>query len=238
VSDHGIALRWSIFPKAKETKVNKLKLGCLLVVASLLGACADTGSLKQADIEDRTGGKAASSAGASGGAASATLGTGGKAAAGTGTTGKDVQTSPLGSAAESMQPIGGQQGATALGDGSNPLKDPSSPLSQRSIFFDFDSSVVKDEYRPMLEAHAKYLLATPSAAVILQGNTDERGSREYNLALGQRRSESVFQVLSLLGVPTSQMEAVSFGEEKPHAQGSTEEAWSQNRRTDIVYKGE
>lgn len=120
----------------------------------------------------------------------------------------------------------------------NPLKDPTNILSQRSVYFDFDKYNVKDDFRPMIEAHAAYLTGHKDAKVILQGNTDDRGSREYNLALGQRRADSVRKALNLLNVPDSQMEAVSLGEEKPKATGEDEAAWSQNRRTDIVYQGE
>jgi len=106
------------------------------------------------------------------------------------------------------------------------------------VFFDFDSFVVKDEYRPMLEAHAGYLKANSSARLILQGHADERGSREYNLALGQKRAEAVRRVLNVIGVSDAQMEAISFGEEKPRNPGSTEEAYAENRRTDVVYGDE
>ncbi|ARU32045.1 peptidoglycan-associated lipoprotein [Sulfuriferula sp. AH1] len=125
-----------------------------------------------------------------------------------------------------------------LASQANPLKDPSNILSQRSVYFDFDKYNVKDDFRPMIEAHAAYLTSHKDAKVTLQGNTDDRGSREYNLALGQRRADSVRKALNLLNVPESQMEAVSFGEEKPKATGEDEAAWSQNRRTDIVYQGE
>lgn len=120
----------------------------------------------------------------------------------------------------------------------DPRKDPASPLSKRSVHFDFDSFVVKDEYRPMLEAHAGYLNAKRDARVILQGNADERGSREYNLALGQKRAEAVRRALALLGVSDAQMEAVSFGEEKLRNEGDTDEAHAENRRTDLVYADE
>lgn len=118
------------------------------------------------------------------------------------------------------------------------LKDPNSLLSKRRVMFDYDSSAIRDEFRTMLEAHAQYLKSNKAAKVILQGNTDERGSREYNLALGQRRAESVFKALNLLGVPEGQMEAVSLGEEKPIAEGHDETAWAQNRRTEILYQGD
>jgi peptidoglycan-associated lipoprotein len=118
-------------------------------------------------------------------------------------------------------------------------KNPQSPLAQqRRLLFDYDSAAIRDEYRSMLEMHAQYLKKEKSAKVILQGNTDERGSREYNIALGQRRAESVYKALNLLGVPENQMEAVSFGEEKPIAEGHDETAWAQNRRTEIMYQGE
>lgn len=120
----------------------------------------------------------------------------------------------------------------------NPLTDPNSPLSQRSIYFDFDTDTVKDEYRSVVTAHAHYLVVNRSAKITLQGNTDERGSREYNLALGQRRANAVKKMLTLLGVNPSQVNVTSFGEEKPRANGHDETAWAQNRRADIVYQGE
>ena len=120
----------------------------------------------------------------------------------------------------------------------SPLKDPASPLSKRSIFYDFDKFDVKDEYRPLIEAHAKYLRENPNAKMLIQGNTDERGGREYNLALGQRRADGVKRMLMLLGAKEAQIESVSLGEEKPRADGASEQAWSQNRRSDILYGGE
>jgi peptidoglycan-associated lipoprotein len=120
----------------------------------------------------------------------------------------------------------------------NPLKDPNNILSQRSVFYDYDSFDVKPEYKALVEAHGKYLASNPSAKVFLQGNADERGSREYNLALGQKRADGVRKILSLLGVKDAQMEAVSLGEEKPRAECHEESCWSQNRRTDFLYQGE
>lgn len=117
-------------------------------------------------------------------------------------------------------------------------KDPLSPLAQRRVLFDYDSAAIRDEFGPMLEAHAEYLKSNSQAKIALQGHTDERGSPEYNIALGQRRAESVFKALHLLGVPEGQMEAVSFGEVKPVSEGHDEAAWSQNRRTDIAYPNE
>ncbi|BCM25984.1 peptidoglycan-associated lipoprotein Pal [Methyloradius palustris] len=120
----------------------------------------------------------------------------------------------------------------------NPLKDPNNILSQRSVYFDFDKDEVKSEFRPLVEAHAKYLLAHADAKVILQGNTDDRGSSEYNLSLGQRRAVAVKKVLNLLGVQDKQIETVSYGKEKPVATGDDEASRGKNRRADIVYQGE
>ena len=118
------------------------------------------------------------------------------------------------------------------------LKDPKSILSKRNVFFDFDQYVVKDEFKPLIEAHAKLLAANPGTKMLIQGNADERGSREYNLALGQKRAEAVKKALLLLGAKEEQVEAVSLGEEKPRCTEQTEECWAQNRRDDILYTGE
>ncbi|HJV61646.1 MAG TPA: peptidoglycan-associated lipoprotein Pal [Albitalea sp.] len=104
----------------------------------------------------------------------------------------------------------------------------------RVVYFDFDSYVVKDEYRPTLEAHAKLLSADRKKKLAVEGHTDERGGREYNLALGQKRAESVVKQLELLGVNDNQLEAVSFGKERPAVQGSDEAAWAKNRRAELV----
>ena len=125
--------------------------------------------------------------------------------------------------------------ANANANANDPLNDPSSILAKRSIYFDVDSYVVKDEFNSVIDAHGKYLASRPDRKVLIQGNTDERGGSEYNLALGQKRADAVRRALALKGVPDSQMEAVSFGKEKPKAQGSNEEAWKENRRADIAY---
>jgi peptidoglycan-associated lipoprotein len=117
----------------------------------------------------------------------------------------------------------------------NPLKDPANILSKRSVYFELDSNVVRDEFRPLVSAHARYLQQNRAQKVTVQGNTDERGSREYNLALGQRRAEAVKQMMQLLGAQSEQIETVSFGEEKPKATGNDEQSWAENRRADIVY---
>lgn len=116
------------------------------------------------------------------------------------------------------------------------LKDPKSAVYKRSVYFDYDEYVIKDEFKPLIEAHARFLIKNPKMKMRILGNADERGSREYNLALGQKRAEAVRRSLSLLGVPDSQMEAVSLGKEKPVALGHDEASWSQNRRADLVYQ--
>ena len=104
------------------------------------------------------------------------------------------------------------------------------------IYFDFDSYVVKPEFQNLIDAHAKYLLANKARKMAIEGHTDERGGREYNLALGQKRAEAVRRALGLLGVADSQVEAVSFGKEKPAASGSDEASMAQNRRAEINYR--
>ncbi len=117
------------------------------------------------------------------------------------------------------------------------LTDPKSILSKRSIYFDLDRYDVKDEFKDLVAAHAKFLTANRGFKVLLQGNTDERGSREYNLSLGQKRSDAVKKALLLLGVKEEQVESVSLGKEKPACTESSEECWAKNRRADILYKG-
>jgi peptidoglycan-associated lipoprotein len=136
----------------------------------------------------------------------------------------------------SVKEVALDDGANA-NDAGNPLKDPNNILSKRHVYFAFDSDAVNAEFSPMVEAHAKYLLANKEAKVILQGNTDEKGAREYNLALGQRRSVSVKKALNVMGVQDAQIETVSFGEEK--VQSCADEVCNaKNRRVDIVYEGE
>ncbi len=120
----------------------------------------------------------------------------------------------------------------------NPLTDPNNILSKRSIYFDYDKDEIKAEFRPLVEAHAKYLQQNPNARLMIQGNADDRGSREYNLALGQRRAAAVKNAMNVYGASDSQIETVSYGEEKPRCQEATEACWAENRRADIVYSGE
>lgn len=105
---------------------------------------------------------------------------------------------------------------------------------ERVVYFDFDSFVVKDEFRPLLEGHARVLARTDGKRMVIEGHTDERGGREYNLALGQRRAESVARSLQLLGVAENRLEVVSYGAERPKAEGSNEAAWALNRRAALL----
>ena len=107
---------------------------------------------------------------------------------------------------------------------------------ERIIYFDFDSYTVKPEFQSLLEAHARYLKASSARKVMLEGHTDDRGGREYNLALGQKRAEAVRRSLGLLGVSDAQVEAVSYGKEKPAVQGNNESAFAQNRRVELSYR--
>jgi peptidoglycan-associated lipoprotein len=117
-----------------------------------------------------------------------------------------------------------------------PYLDPASALSTRqSIYFDFDDFSIKKEFGAMLEMHGKYLANNPSISIKIEGNSDERGGAEYNLALGQKRAEAVARAIKLFGLKQSQVEATSWGEEKPKVTGHDEAAWAQNRRVDLGY---
>ncbi len=118
------------------------------------------------------------------------------------------------------------------------LKDPNNILSKRSVYFDFDKFDIKDEFKPLIEAHAKFLRENSTAKMLIQGNADERGSREYNVGLGQRRSDAVKKMLTLLGAREDQIESVSLGEEKPVCTEHNETCWQKNRRDDMLYTGE
>lgn len=137
-------------------------------------------------------------------------------------------------------PAGQTSGATQVASTNTvkPVAVPNTPTAaterERAVYFDFDDYTVKNEYMAMLEQQGKQLSAKPGTQIRIEGNTDERGSAEYNLALGQRRAQAVLRVLKLYGVKDSQAEAVSWGEERPRAKGSDETAWASNRRADIV----
>jgi len=179
------------------------------LLASLLIACSGTGD------------KATGSAGAGNGTSSAAV------------TDASVSRGQIGALGSGVDPA--TAGATA---GIASLTDPNHILSSRSIYFDFDSFVIKPDFAPLVEAHAAFLKANAQMRMLIQGNTDERGSREYNLALGQKRAEAVKRALVLLGVNEAQVEAVSLGEEKPRCTQQTDSCWGENRRSDILYSGE
>lgn len=124
------------------------------------------------------------------------------------------------------------------GSGIAALRDPKNILSKREVFFDFDSYVIREDAKPLVEAHAKFLVANPTMKMLIQGNADERGSREYNLALGQKRADAVKKALVLLGAKDGQIESVSLGEEKPRCSDRSEDCYAQNRRGDMLYSGE
>lgn len=132
------------------------------------------------------------------------------------------------------QRFGADTGSSFSGD---PLSDPNSPLSQRVVYFEFDSSEVSAEDRAIISAHAEYLAKNVNSAIILEGHADERGSREYNIALGERRAKAVQQLMLLQGVSQQQIQVISFGEERPVALGHDEESWRLNRRVEILYSG-
>ena len=182
------------------------------MIAAIAG-CASTGSEDAAPVEDKA--PAATAPGA-----------------GTGATTAGTTTAPIGG-------VSGGAGAPASGATSAAaLKDPRNILSKRNIYFDYDQFTVKDEYKAIVEAHAKYLQANRGARAIIQGNTDERGTREYNIALGQKRADAVKNLMLLLGATEIQIETVSFGKEKPRREGHDESSWAENRRADIVHAGE
>lgn len=129
-------------------------------------------------------------------------------------------------------------GTTSTAIKGDDLKNPNSILSKRVIYFEYDQDTVKSEYAALIQAHANYLANNRGRKIRLEGHADERGSREYNMALGQRRADAVRKATSVLGVSNDRMETVSFGEDKPKATGHDESAWAQNRRVEIVYDGE
>ena len=138
---------------------------------------------------------------------------------------------------------GAEGGTTTAGVGGygdltiESLNDPNSPLSQRVIYFAFDSSEVAEQDRPLVDMHAAFLAANPTVNVTLEGHTDEQGSREYNIGLGDRRAQAVRKMLEFQGVAPTQITVVSYGEEKPAVEGHDESSWSMNRRVELVYAG-
>ena len=191
-----------------------LGLAIVLASAAVLAACEGTmgtGGATTGTVEGDpgTGSQASSDA--------ATSGAGEGAVSGTDSTG-----------ASGTDGAGGFQG--------HPLDDPAGSLANRTIYFELDSSEVPDSERGAIEAHARYLSERTGASITLEGHADERGSREYNVALGERRAVAVRQLMTLLGANASQIHTVSYGEERPAAVGHDESAWRLNRRVEIVYR--
>lgn len=129
---------------------------------------------------------------------------------------------------------GAESGAAFAG---SPLDDPASPLSKRVFYFPFDSSEVSSADRETITEHARFLASNPNVSVLIEGHADERGSREYNLALGERRAQAIEQLMLLQGMVKGQQEVISFGEERPAARGNDESAWRLNRRVELMYSG-
>ena len=175
-----------------------------LAVAAALAGCASGVKLDEAPVESRTPTPVDS------GAAASAAGTAPGATSGT-----------------------APQSRVTTVDLTKPTPDASAATLGRVVYFDFDSFVIKDEFKPLIEGHARALAGNRGRHVVVEGHTDERGSREYNLALGQKRAEAVVKSLELLGVGANQVEAVSFGEERPAAAGHDEAAWAKNRRAEL-----
>ncbi len=184
------------------------------LAALVLAGCGSTVKLDDTPIETRTPNVVSANAVAAAAAAAAAVGQ----SAGTDAQSR-VATVNLPPAGAVTSPVGGSAAANAnLG---------------RVVFFDFDSFTVSDQFQGLVEGHAKALAANRSKRMVIEGHTDERGGREYNLALGQKRAAAVAKSLSLLGATEAQIEAVSFGKERPAAEGHDEAAWAQNRRAEI-----
>ena len=190
-----------------------MNLGILLSALFLLSACSTTGDT----TEDASGADVA-------------------------VEDRNAQSSGIDSDSASGEAFGDGSEAQVIADsdqyqGENAINDPSSPLYNRVVYFEYDSSTVRPEDLITLEAHAAYLGEHPNVTIRLQGHTDERGSREYNLALGERRAISVRQILMLQGAGVNQFEVTSYGEERPEMQGYDDSSWQQNRRVELIYIG-
>jgi len=120
----------------------------------------------------------------------------------------------------------------------NEFSDPANPLSKQTIYFSYDSSQVRQDFIPVIAAHTQYLLNHPEQRVVLEGHADERGSPEYNIALGEQRAKAVYRLMTVQGVASQQLEIISYGEEKPAVEGNDEASWQLNRRVEIIYQGQ
>jgi peptidoglycan-associated lipoprotein len=191
--------------------VNKTFISLLL--ALLLTACASGVKLNEVPVVDKKGSSA------SNGSSNSGL--------------SEINSSDASSSQQVQQPKSTVEPVNSLAN-QNASAGPAN--IEKIVYFDYDSFIIKPEFQATIEAHAQFLKSNSRAKISLEGHTDERGGREYNLALGQKRADAVRQSLSLLGVDTSQIETVSFGEEKPAMQGADESAFSKNRRAEFFYK--
>jgi peptidoglycan-associated lipoprotein len=146
-------------------------------------------------------------------------------------------TAPASAPSQPMEaPVAKTSPAQPMAKALPPYLDSNNPLAtKQSVYFDYDQFSINSEYTAVVEMHGKYLASNPAVAIKIEGNSDERGGTEYNLALGQKRAEAVARMLKQLGVNASQVEATSWGKEKPKATGHDEASWAQNRRVDLVY---
>ena len=213
------------------------------LLVAFLTACSSV-KLDTAPVEDKSGtlvgkgvdaGRTSLAAGGAAGAAGGIAGAGGAPGAGAAGAGAGAGAAGAGAGAGAGAAGAGAGGAnSAVAQAATTKKlEPDLTIKSKVIYFDYDSSAIKPEFQAVVESHARLLRAEKSRRVALEGHTDARGGREYNLALGQKRADAVRSAMSLLGVPDSQMEAVSFGMEKPAAQGSDEASLAKNRRVEI-----
>ena len=209
-----------------------------LLILSLLAACASGVKLNDVPVEDKSGAKINNSQNKDADKASKSANSSSSAGAGTSSSSNAANNGNVGTATASNLPDAKQPTAAA------PVNAPTAAdagmagpaNAAKVIYFDYDSYIVKPEFQAVIEVHAQFLKSSQRARVSLEGHTDERGSREYNLALGQKRADAVRQSLTLLGVSAAQIESVSFGEEKPAVAGSDEAAYAKNRRAEFFYK--
>ena len=196
-------------------ELRPFRLALVLAGAAMLAACAGTtGTVEDdAQAESQASGDATTTG-----------------------TGDDTISSTGGAVADTADTSGtGGTAASSETEGS-PLDDPASSLATRTIYFEFDSSEVPESGLAAIEAHSRYLSEHSGALITLEGHADERGSREYNIALGERRAHTVRQLMTLLGATNPQIRTISYGEERPAATGHEESAWQMNRRVEIIYR--
>lgn len=200
-------------------ELRPLRLALVLAGAAVLAAC--TGATGTVEDDAQTDSQASSDATT---AEATTSGTG------------DDTVSATGGAVADTTVTGTGETATPGEFGGHPLDDPAGSLATRTIYFAFDSSEVPESGRGPIEAHSRYLAEHPGALITLEGHADERGSREYNIALGERRAHAVRQLMTLLGATNPQIRTISYGEERPAAVGHDESTWQLNRRVEIIYR--